>query len=294
MSQVDVRFDIRSKIRPFPRMATYLTGWGGRLTFEQIASDITPRMANKLSHFGMYGQDIPDSIQTGLMRLWQRLVDEPELLANDSLLSATWRTLAISKQTTLAKQNRKYLPFTDIACDSGLDVDEYGISGYGGPNQAEPWASWAADVDFRLDITQAMQTIAEDYADDIKGLVALYILTTSVESQAALRAHNLAHTQVYERMSTIRARLQHLLKDYAPRPPRSWRDRLESGEVEPYLRVVEHYEDRPLALFALYTLTTCAHVRKFARDEKERKMISYYRKKCLKRIEAAYGQAASF
>ena len=53
-------------------------------------------------------------------------------------------------------------------------------------------------------------------------------------------------------------------------------------------------EDKPLALKALYTLTTEAHVRKVAKDEKERKMITYYRKKCRKRIEAAYGQAASF
>jgi hypothetical protein len=54
------------------------------------------------------------------------------------------------------------------------------------------------------------------------------------------------------------------------------------------------YEGKPLALFALYTLTTEAKVRRFARDDKERKMMFYYRKKCLKRIEAAYGRAASF
>jgi hypothetical protein len=92
----------------------------------------------------------------------------------------------------------------------------------------------------------------------------------------------------------IQPKSRHILKEYEPIQPRTWQERLQTGEVEPYLKVVEHYEDRPLALFALYTLTTDAKVRKFARDEKERKMITYYRKKCLKRIEVAYGRAASF
>jgi hypothetical protein len=78
--------------------------------------------------------------------------------------------------------------------------------------------------------------------------------------------------------------------DYEPIQPRTWQEHLAAGEVEPYLQVVEHYQDRPLALFALYTLTTETKVRRFARDDKARKMIFYYRKKCLNRIEAAYGQ----
>src|SRR5690606_13698022 len=130
--------------------------------------------------------------------------------------------------------------------------------------------------------------------DDIKGLVALYILTTCADSLATIDAHNLAHSMVYERMTAIKHRLQRELKDYEPIQPRTWQERLQSGEVEPYLAVINHYQDKPLALFAMYTLTTDVKVRKFARDNKERKMIVYYRKKCLKRIEAAYGQAASF
>jgi len=178
------------------------------------------------------------------------------------------------------------------------DTDEYGISGLTNPSESwcagERWASWAAKVDFHVDITEAIRAIAEEYADDIKGLVALYILTTSADSQATLNAHNLAHSMVYERMTAIKHKLQRLLKEYEPIQPRTWQERLQAGEIEPYLKVVEYYQDTPLALFALYTLTTEAQVRKFARDEKERKMITYYRKKCLKRIEAAYGRAVSF
>jgi hypothetical protein len=35
-------FDIRSQIRPFPRIATYPTGWAGNRTFAEIMDDCTP------------------------------------------------------------------------------------------------------------------------------------------------------------------------------------------------------------------------------------------------------------
>ena len=296
MSEVTSRSKIREAIQPFPRMPRYPTGWGGDLTFEEIADCLSPMMAHKLARFGNYGQDISDSIQTGLMRLWMCLVEDPNLLADVGIYSAMWRTLAISKHTTLERQRKKYIPFTDIESELAMDVDEFGIPGYSSPTgwhkSVERWAPWAAKIDFLLDITEAIHTIAEEYADDIKGLVALYILTTSVDSKAVLEAHNLAHSMVYERMTAIKHRLQRILKEYEPTTPRTWHERLQAGEIEPYLKVVEHYEDRPLALFAIYTLTTDTKVRKFARDEKERKMIVYYRKKIKKKLAIAYGCVA--
>ena len=134
----------------------------------------------------------------------------------------------------------------------------------------------------------------EEYDDDMKGLIALYILTTSVEPMETIATFGHPKSMVYERIKGIRDRLQRVLKEYEPIQSRTWQERLVAGEVESYLQVDEHYHDRSLALFALYTLTTETKVRRFARDDKERKMIFYYRKKCLKRIEAAYGQAATF
>ena len=128
----------------------------------------------------------------------------------------------------------------------------------------------------------------------MKGLIALYILTTCVEPLETITTFGHPKSMVYERIKGVRDRLQRLLEGYEPIHPRTWQERLADGEVEPYLQVVEHYQDRPLALFALYTLTTDTKVQRFAKDNKERKMIFYYRKKCLKRIEAAYGRAASF
>ena len=298
MNDLAIRNKIRSQIRPYSDVPRYPTGWGGKLTFDEIAKTLSPLMAAKLGRFGHYDQDVPDYIQTGLMRLWLRLVEEPNLLAKDGLYQSMWRTLAISKHTTILKRNKKFVMFTDMEGGAKLDVDEYGISGYSAPmtgyKSNERWAWWTAAVDSRLDITEALHAVAQEYADDIRGLVGLYILTTQVEARAALAAHNLATSMVYARMRGIRYRLQRLLKEYEPIKPRTWKERYDAGEVTPYLEVLALYKDKPLAMKALETLTTDAKIRHITNNERDRKMVMYYRKKCLKKIEAAYGQAASF
>jgi hypothetical protein len=294
----NIRNKIRQQIKPMPKSRLFPTGWNGELTFEQIAEQVSPRVSWKLQSYGLYGQDIPDSIQNGLMKLWEQLLETPDLLAETNLMGAMWKVIAGSNSTWYLRYHRRYKTYTDVEFDRGYEVEEYGISGLTNPSEwwrtSERWAVWASKVDFRLDITAAMETLAEEYDDDMKGLIALYILTTSVEPMETIATFGHPKSMVYERIKGIRDRLQRLLKEYEPIQPRTWQERLAAGEVEPYLQVVEHYQDRPLALFALYTLTTETKVRRFARDDKERKMIFYYRKKCLKHIEAAYGQAASF
>lgn len=293
-----IRNKIRQQIKPMPKARLFPTGWNGELTFEQIAEDVTPRVVWKFKRYGVYGQDIPDSLQSGLMKLWESLIETPDMLADKDLVHVMWLVIGGSNSNWHIRYHRRYTSFTDMAGENDYDVDEYGISGLTNPSEwwhtAERWAVWASRVDFRLDITAAMETLVEEYDDDMKGLIALYILTTSVEPMETIATFGHPKSMVYERIKGIRDRLQRILKGYEPIQPRTWQERLAAGEVEPYLQVVEHYQDRPLALFALYTLTTETKVRRFARDNNERKMIIYYRKKCLKRIEAAYGQAASF
>ena len=86
-----IRTEIRQQIKSFPQEATYSTGWAGELTFAELEAQIAPQIANKIKRFGVYGQDIPDSVQTDLMRLWLRLIDERDLLAYDNLNRAVWR-----------------------------------------------------------------------------------------------------------------------------------------------------------------------------------------------------------
>ena len=294
----EIRDRIRSAVKPFPRKAIYPTGWGDEMNFDEIAQYVTPLVIRKYKRFGLYGQDIPDALQNGLMQLWQDLVDDPNFLAEKSKWETVWYVYGKSKVHLNKYYNKTKIPFTDIADDRGVDVYEYGLREtklrLNWWDVGDHRARFTHHVDFRIDLVCVMETIAEEYDDDMKGLIALYVLTTCVEPLETIATFGHRKSMVYERIKGVRDRLQRLLEGYEPIHPRTWQERLADGEVEPYLKVVEHYQDRPLALFALYTLTTDTKVQRFAKDNKERKMIFYYRKKCLKRIEAAYGQAASF
>jgi hypothetical protein len=250
-----IRNKIRQQIKPMLKGRLFPTGWNGELTFEQIAEDVTPRVVWKFKRYGVYGQDIPDSLQSGLMKLWESLIETPDMLADKDLVHVMWLVISGSNSNWHIRYHRRYTSFTDMAGENEYDVDEYGISGLTNPSEwwhtSERWAVWASRVDFRLDITTAMETLAEEYDDDMKGLIALYILTTSVEPMETIATFGHPKSMVYERIKGIRDRLQRLLKEYEPIQPRTWQERLEAGEVEPYLQVVEHYQDQPLALFAL-------------------------------------------
>lgn len=298
MTEANIRNKIRQQIKPFRRERLFPTGWNGELTFEQIAEDVTPRVIWKFKRYGVYGQDIPDCLQSGLMRLWEVLIETPDLLADENLVHVMWIVIRGATSTKHIRYHQRYTMFTDIVRGSEYHADEYGVSGLTSPREwwcaDECWATWASKVDFRIDITEAFHTIAEEYDDDMKGMIALYILTTDVEPMETIATFGHPKSMIYERFKGIRDRLQRLLNEYEPIKPRTWQERLEAGEVEPYLKVVEHYQDKPLALMALYTLTTRTNNHKYTSDRKQRKMITYYRKKCLKRIKVAYGQAASF
>lgn len=298
MSESTIRTRIRQQIKPFQREVTYTTGWAGELTFAELETQIAPQIANRIKRFGVYGQDIADSVQIGLMRLWLRLVDEPDLLADDTLTRAVWRAIAVCGCTTILSRNRRYHFFSEMEENTGIDTDEYAVHGFDRRTQIwdakERWARFATETDILLDITRAINVIADRYADDITGLVALYLLTTDAKPLETIAAHNLPRSSVYARMDQIRERLQKLLADYRPRDRHTWRDRFEAGEIEPYLQVVAHFEDRPLALAAIYTLTTRTKVRHFAANENERQRLRQYRRAALKRLATAYGQAIAF
>ena len=195
MSESTFRSKIRSQIKPFPKIATYPTGWGGAMTFDAIAERIGPLMAKKITRFGVFGQDIPDSVQTGLMKLWLKLTDEPELLACDALTRTVWRAIAVCSCMVIVDKQERYNFFADIQANTGMDVDEYGVHGDDSRLQLwdakERWAGFATRIDVQFDIERAITTIAQHYADDITGLVALYILTTDAKPLQTINAHNL-------------------------------------------------------------------------------------------------------
>jgi hypothetical protein len=73
-----VRDKIRSQIRPFPRIATYPTSWNGEMTFEQIRDSLTPNINRLMRYYRYVEVDIPDMMVHGFMRLWEKLVEQPD------------------------------------------------------------------------------------------------------------------------------------------------------------------------------------------------------------------------
>lgn len=67
--------------------------------------------------------------------------------------------------------------------------DEHTITGFSAPsgwwNSVEQWATWATDIDIRIDVEQIMRKLAEKYVDSFKHLVALYAVTTQVTRKDA-------------------------------------------------------------------------------------------------------------
>lgn len=80
------RFDIR----PFPRVATYLTGWAGRRTFQQIMGDCTPLAAKLIRKHGVAFQDFPDALlpQAGI-----RVLPQPIPMCSNFLFRTHYRIL---------------------------------------------------------------------------------------------------------------------------------------------------------------------------------------------------------
>jgi hypothetical protein len=81
---------------------------------------------------------------------------------------------------------------TSSALDRALmwySWDEHTITGFSAPsgwwNSVAQWATWATDIDIRIDGEQIMRKLAEKYADSFKHLVALYAVTTQVTRKDA-------------------------------------------------------------------------------------------------------------
>jgi hypothetical protein len=71
------------QIRPYPRTATYPTGWAGCLTFEQLYDDLIPNLNRPLRYYRSADIDLPDLIAHAFMRLWLNLSADPNFLAHE-------------------------------------------------------------------------------------------------------------------------------------------------------------------------------------------------------------------
>lgn len=239
----DVRSSIRAKIRPFPRVATYPTGWAGRRTFEQIYDDLIPSFNRLLRYYRNHELDIPDLIAHAFMRLWMDISENTSMLATVDKGGALKLLLNRTNPQLYRKFYRREMYLEDIATRSG-DPDDFIIDGYD-HSHVIGYATYAEAIDLRIDIEKVITEMAEKDMDSLPHLAALYYITTEVgPDDAAAIAGRSGTKKCWWLTSVVKPMREELCERLELFKPRklTWRDRHLAGVEAPLLRLVARYE----------------------------------------------------
>ncbi|MBZ0282545.1 MAG: hypothetical protein K8L97_17530 [Anaerolineae bacterium] len=289
---IDSRFDIR----PFPRVATYPTVWGGKLSFEQISDDIRPRAAKMLlRQYRVWPQDLDDCLQNGLMYIWEQLAADRDFLARKSRFEAALIVCHRSKSTSIRKQNLRYEYMEDFWVKQDFKhPEEMQISGMERFKIAgEHWATWATLTDIRIDIECAILTVYEQVKDDPVGLLALYAATTSVTCKdLAYVVPGKGEEAIRCRTVAIRNQLREMLGTLQ-REQATWREKFDSGEVEPALKLLERHPEHDIKYAAIRGLIEGKSSRQAAQVFGHNvNTLQSHRRRANKELARAYGCTA--
>jgi hypothetical protein len=287
---------IRSQIRPFPRVATYPTGWNGDLTFEQIADDISPRAAKMLiRQYRVWPQDMPDCLQNGLMYIWQQLVEDRQFLAKMTIRDAAIIVCHRSKSTSIRKQNLRYEYLEDFWAQQDFrHPEEMRIGGLERFKIAgERWATWATLTDIRIDIERAVLTVYEQVKDDPAGLLALYAATTCVTSKdLAYVVPGKGEDAIRWRAAAIRNQLRGMLGTLQREQP-TWREKFDAGEVEPAMKLLERHPEQDIKYAAIRGLIEGKSSRQAAQAFGHNvNTLQFHRRRANKELAQVYGCTA--
>jgi hypothetical protein len=289
---IDSRFDIR----PFPRVATYPTGWGGKQSFEQISDDIRPRAAKMLlRQYRVWPQDLDDCLQNGLMYVWEQLAADRDFLARKSRFEAALIVCHRSKSTSIRKQNLRYEYMEDFwAKQDFKHPEEMRISGMERFKIAgEHWATWATLTDIRIDIECAVLTVYDQVKDDPVGLLALYAATTSVTCKdLAYVVPGKGEEAIRCRAVAIRNQLRGML-GALQREQATWREKFDAGEVDPAMKLLERHPEHDIKHAALRGLIEGKSSRQAAQDFGHNvNTLQYHRRRANKELTRVYGCTA--
>jgi len=243
MHDLTIHKSIKDQIRPFPRVATYATGWGGQRTFEQIYDDLTPNFNRLLRYYRNRELDIPDLIAHAFMRLWMDISADTSMLAAVDKGGALKLLLNRTNPQLYRKFYRREMYLEDIATRSG-DPDDFIIDGFD-HSHIIGHATYAEAIELRVDIEKVITEMAEKYMDSLPHLAALYYITTEVgPDDAAVIAGRSGTKKCWWLTSIVkpmREELSEKLELFKPRQE-TWRDRHLAGVEAPLLRLVARYE----------------------------------------------------
>jgi hypothetical protein len=185
---------IREQIRPY--RTSYPTGWAGGRSLEQLIADPQVKRGAyaKLNQLGVAYYDQDDVFQQGIIRLWQKLAEEPDLLVDKGPI---WTGIYIAfsgNPKSFLRRQQKQRRFTDPDFDWNTADEHLPLAGQNGHH-----AEWSRVIDDEIDLALKMEMLAQRYQDDLRRLLALYALTTSVYAKdvapvAGLHPKNFAAT----------------------------------------------------------------------------------------------------
>jgi hypothetical protein len=243
MIDKNVHSSIRAKIRPFPRVVTYPTGWAGQRTFEQIYDDLIPSFNRLLRYYRNHELDIPDLIAHAFMRLWMDISADTSMLASVDKGGALKLLLNRANPQLYRKFYRREMYLEDIVTRSG-DPDDFIIDGFD-HSHIIGHATYAEAIELRVDIEKVIVEMAEKYMDSLPHLAAFYYITTEVGPDDAAAIAGRSGTKKCWWLTSVvkpmREELCEKLELFKPRQE-TWRDRHLAGVEAPLLRLVARYE----------------------------------------------------
>lgn len=250
----------RFGIRPFPRTAAYPTSWGGEMTFAQIRDSLTPNINRLMRYYRYVEVDIPDMIAHGFMRLWEKLVEQPDFLTTVDHGGAIKWVMYRSGISHYRKFYRREMYLEDLATRSG-DPDEFIIDGYEG-RYYTGHSDYSRHVDLRIDLERVIQHMAEKYIDSLPHLAALYYITTEVgPADAAAIAGRDGTKKSWWLTSVVKPMREELadLLGIFRRQPMQWKDKFLDGDEIPLWRLVDQYEAKGNERMAATLKSLAAH-----------------------------------
>ena len=240
---------------------TYPTRWGGPLTLEQIITDSVLRRAAfaKTASLGLDAEDQADCVQQGFIRLWQKLRDDPHLLADKG---PVWVGLYVAYGGD-PKQFHRHKMQQRTFCLSGakaLAMDDY--AGLRRPARTNPpHAPWTQVIDETLDVERFLKTMTQYYADQPQKQIALQAVVGAISAKEAARhlglhEKNFAASIGHQVRQEVQAHLPDSLK---AAQPEAWQVKLARGEgVDHITQIAQEVMHHPRLLLALYVVTTSA------------------------------------
>lgn len=226
-------------IQPQPD-ARYATGLG-LLSFEELITRTSQYAAVALRQtYQVNEMDLDDGLQAGHLRLWQRLQKQPDLLADKPL---AWIAKGVIYSALHATRgNWLYHQRTQSHDEAVLNV---------GKGKLAYHSRESRQTDLRLDLHQAIQTVAEQILQQKRRkrrdqeLWALYGLTMlQVGSDELSRLFGVREQSMGQAYARVRGYLQKALPNYAPKgATRAFRQRGRDKLPEQDLRAIRQDND---------------------------------------------------